>query len=243
MNRRYPWKINNFETNLFGRDFIAGDLHGEFEILEVVLSKLGFNYDIDRLFCVGDLIDRGPQSHRIVEFLNYDWFYSIAGNHEWMLYNCHADKKLSTSLWFPNGGDWWKHVSRTDKHDIVETVEENLSALITIETKDKCYGLVHALVYPFYCWSEFSQKIQNDQCLQQWALWERDFEALSGKTVAGVDMIFCGHTPIDQPLSFSNFFNIDTGCGHRASHWLTQPALTVVELSEELNFHRFATHI
>jgi len=241
MKRNYPWKVQKFKINSLGRDFVAGDIHGEFEVLEKALEQLNFDYEVDRLFCVGDLIDRGPQSARVAEFLYYKWFNSIAGNHEWMLYNCHDDKKFSHSLWYPNGGGWWDGITQAARDNIVGSVQSMLYALITVQTPAKQFGLVHALSCPYYSWPEFCQKIGHDQVLQQWALWERDYQAYAYKTVDGIDLIFCGHTPMNEVHRFSNFINIDTGCGHRSSHWLSQPALTIVELSESLTFYQFPT--
>ncbi len=241
MKSSYPWNVIHFEENEKGRDFIAGDIHGEFEVLENALKKIQFDYEADRLFCVGDLIDRGPQSARIAEFLYYKWFYSIAGNHEWMLYNCHDDIKYAHSLWYPNGGGWWETTTQAARDNIAGTVHSMLYALITVQTADKQFGLVHALSYPYYSWSEFCQKIGHDQVLQRWALWERDYQAFTNKTVDGIDLIFCGHTPMNEVYRFSNFINIDTGCGHRTSDWLSRPALTIVELSKSFQFYQFPT--
>ena len=243
MKNNYPWKVKDFETNNQGRDFVAGDIHGEFEILEKALLQLNFDCQIDRLFCVGDLIDRGPCSSRVIEFLNYHWFHSIAGNHEWMLYNSHDDKSARRTLWYPNGGGWWEGLSTEVRNEVVEIIHSKQHALITIQTANRKIGLVHALIHPYYSWPEFCQKIAVDQVLQQWALWERDYQAFSDKTVAGIDLIFCGHTPVNLAHNFSNFINIDTGCGHRTSHWLSAPALTIVDLSNTSEFYRFPTVI
>ena len=237
---RYPWKAAYFDLNNKGRDFVAGDIHGEFEFLQQSLSRLNFDYKIDRLFCVGDLIDRGLHSPRVSEFLAYNWFNSIAGNHEWMLYNSHDNNKLKMQLWYPNGGDWWKTISLVDQSNITSSIESQLYSSITINTKYRQVGLVHALTYPFYNWGQFCQKLEYDQIIQQWALWERDFEAFQHKIIADIDLILCGHTPVEKPFSFSNFINLDTGCGHHACHWLAEPALTIVELASELEFHRFS---
>ncbi len=238
---RYPWTITGFEFNAKGRDFVAGDIHGEFENLEHALEQLGFDQSQDRLFCVGDLVDRGPSSHRVTEFIKQDWFHSIAGNHEWMLVNCHAVEKLKREFWFPNGGGWWQELAQGMRSEIVSVIESQLYALITIESLAGKVGLVHALPYPYYSWSEFNNRVENDQIIQNWALWERDFEAFTDKRIADVDFIFCGHTPIDKPRAFSNITNIDTGCGHQISPWLTEPALTIVELAQLLQFYRFNT--
>ena len=45
-----------------GRDLVVGDVHGEFSTLEHALEALDFQPGKDRLFSVGDLIDRGPRS-------------------------------------------------------------------------------------------------------------------------------------------------------------------------------------
>ena len=242
MNWRYPWTVIEFALNTRGRDFISGDIHGEFENLEHALQQLGFDKSKDRLFCVGDLIDRGPSSQRVVEFVEQNWFYSIAGNHEWMLVNCHADEKLGNEFWIPNGGGWWKELTESTRTEIVSAIESDLYALITVESLAGKVGLVHALPYPYYSWPEFNSRIENDQIIQNWALWERDFEAFAGRNIAGVDLIFCGHTPIDKPHAFGNITNIDTGSGHQSSPWLAEPALTIVQLADPPQLHRFSSN-
>lgn len=241
MKSDYPWKTKYFDINRHGRDFIAGDIHGEFSVLEEALVQLNFDEQTDRLFCVGDLIDRGAHSSRIVEFHNFSWFHSIAGNHEWMLHNCHDDRYRRRSLWYPNGGGWWEAVPNASRDDIINCIHTKPHALITVKKVDGHVGLVHGLTYPFYSWAEFCQKISADRVLQQWALWQRDYQAFDDKTVTGIDLIFCGHTPVNEIHRFSNFINIDSGCGHATSHWLKQPALTLVELTRPLGYYRFPT--
>ena len=50
------------KANKVGRDFVVGDVHGMFDRVAQALTKVQFNPSRDRLFSVGDLIDRGPQS-------------------------------------------------------------------------------------------------------------------------------------------------------------------------------------
>ena len=49
-------------TNQSGRDLVVGDVHGCFRTLERALSELDFIPSRDRLFGVGDLVNRGPHS-------------------------------------------------------------------------------------------------------------------------------------------------------------------------------------
>ena len=72
-------------ANLQGRDFIVGDLHGHPDVLYRLMDHVGFDYDTDRLFSVGDLVDRGPNSAWALELLDAPWLYPVLGNHDAML--------------------------------------------------------------------------------------------------------------------------------------------------------------
>jgi Icc-related predicted phosphoesterase len=56
--------ILKLEENIIGNDNIVGDIHGELATFEKLLSTLNPN---DRLFIVGDLIDRGNNSLGVIE--------------------------------------------------------------------------------------------------------------------------------------------------------------------------------
>lgn len=51
-------------ANRRGRDIAVGDVHGHFQRLQQALDAVGFDPAIDRLFSVGDLVDRGPDSEQ-----------------------------------------------------------------------------------------------------------------------------------------------------------------------------------
>lgn len=53
--------LARFPKNEGGRDFVIGDLHGCLEEFRDLLQQLQFNRERDRMFSVGDLIDRGPE--------------------------------------------------------------------------------------------------------------------------------------------------------------------------------------
>ena len=72
-------------ANLQGRDFIVVDLHGHPDVLRRLMDHVGFDYDTDRLFSVGDLVDRGPNSAGALELLDAPWLYPVLGNHDAML--------------------------------------------------------------------------------------------------------------------------------------------------------------
>ena len=59
--------LERFERNESGRDLVVGDIHGMFPHLSALLAQLEFDESRDRLFSVGDLVDRGPASTEAVE--------------------------------------------------------------------------------------------------------------------------------------------------------------------------------
>jgi serine/threonine protein phosphatase 1 len=69
--------IARFAPNTRGRDFAVGDIHGAFRALQIALDAIGFDCAADRLFSVGDLVDRGPESARVTEWLDKPWFHAI----------------------------------------------------------------------------------------------------------------------------------------------------------------------
>ena len=52
-----------------GRDFIVGDVHREFDALEALLTEFGFERDADRLFALGDPLDRGARNADAIEWI------------------------------------------------------------------------------------------------------------------------------------------------------------------------------
>lgn len=99
------------EPNLEGRDFVVGDIHGCLDQLMAGLDYIGFN-DKDRLFSVGDLIDRGPKNLEVLRmFLDTQNFFFVEGNHEDMMKCSHGDRATADAdgtftMWLQNGGAW-----------------------------------------------------------------------------------------------------------------------------------------
>ena len=113
--------IKHFEANIEGRDFVIGDLHGSYEVFLNLLENLKFDGEKDRMFSVGDLIDRGPDSLNCLRLLREPWFHCVMSNHEQMMLEA-FDGGYMGQFWFRNGGNWglqffkdWTDQKR-DKH-------------------------------------------------------------------------------------------------------------------------------
>lgn len=74
--------VHHYGANRVGRDFVVGDLHGCLEPLTRLLAAVAFHPGRDRLFSVGDLVDRGPMSLKALALLQQPWFHAVMGNHE-----------------------------------------------------------------------------------------------------------------------------------------------------------------
>ena len=73
-------------ANTRGRDLAVGDIHGHFERLQECLEAVEFDPAVDRLFSVGDLVDRGPASPQALEWLAKPWFSRLAARvYPWLV--------------------------------------------------------------------------------------------------------------------------------------------------------------
>jgi serine/threonine protein phosphatase 1 len=224
-------RVQYFTSNKVGRDFCVGDIHGMFNMLETLLGKANFDKQKDRLFSVGDLIDRGPSSLRAVEFLAQPWFHAIRGNHEDMLITCQEDPqdRTTANMWIRNGGAWWLDTTEADRVAIYVSIKP-LPLAMEIETAHCRVGIVHADIPPSIEWEAFISQLEaQDLNAEQTALWSRTRAKLHkiAGDVPGIERIYCGHNIVDKPLKAGNVRYIDTGA--------YQPEvgrLTMIEISD-----------
>jgi predicted phosphodiesterase len=70
------------------RTLVIGDIHGCYEELQDLLERAGLSDD-DAVIALGDIVDRGPDSAKTLEFfLNRPEASSLMGNHERKHYRC-----------------------------------------------------------------------------------------------------------------------------------------------------------
>ncbi|WP_026701532.1 metallophosphoesterase family protein [Salibacterium aidingense] len=93
------------------RDIFISDIHGQFKTFTSLLTKLEYDPEQDRLFLLGDYIDRGPQSFQVIRYLLQlkelagDNITFLMGNHEdMMLHAFQQEDSTDISLWMQNGG-------------------------------------------------------------------------------------------------------------------------------------------
>ena len=228
--------VARFPRNGSGRDFVVGDIHGMFAHLRSLLDEVGFDPDTDRLFSVGDLVDRGPNSASALEWLEQPWFHACRGNHEQFAID--SVDPLQYDLWINyNGGEWWLDLDEAS-HERFREAFANLPLAMEVETASGTVGIVHADVPPLMAWSRFMELLQSrDRDAALYAIWSRNRVQSNGSRApvgGGVERVYCGHTPTRSTLQIDNVHYIDTGAVY-AYEGYTGARLTMVQIHPEEN--------
>jgi serine/threonine protein phosphatase 1 len=150
--------IKKLGKNNLGRDFVCGDIHGAYSCIMRFLQEIDFDFEKDRFFAVGDLIDRGPESLKCLKLLKEPWFFSVLGNHEIFMYEYYKMVNDDTTAdpmcyyWPRNGGMWGVDLINNDELNEVPELMKLVSELPTLISVDygdnKRFHIIHAEVKP-----------------------------------------------------------------------------------------------
>lgn len=188
--------------------YVISDIHGCFKTFIALLNKVKFNEN-DVLYILGDIIDRGPCSFEMFEWVKERYnknVFMILGNHEEMFNediriinkidkysNLKPDEKTKYFMDAFNalaitGGDHYgtirKLLETHSADDILEMYNffETLPLYYEINVNNKLWTLVHASC------TKPIEKTSKDTFI-----WDRDL-AYPGVGIKGKNIIF-GHTP------------------------------------------------
>jgi serine/threonine protein phosphatase 1 len=200
--------IQYFTKNTKGKDYFVGDIHGEISKLYHKLMEVDFDFGSDRLFSVGDLVDRGENSFACLGLVLEPWFSAVQGNHENSAI-CYSQGNMNTDTYRRNGGEWNINLPKETSKAISELLKD-LPFMMEIETEYGTIGVVHAEVA---CgdWNSCKDTIARKD-VQQVVQWNRDKITFKyEEIVTGIDYVVVGHTPLQRPVKLGNVFYIDTG--------------------------------
>ncbi|WP_042298979.1 metallophosphoesterase [Paraburkholderia kururiensis] len=205
-------QVERLPANVAGRDFIVGDIHGCTEALHELLCRVAFDTRFDRLFSVGDLIDRGPDSGGALTLLDCPWFHAVRGNHEEMLRTVVSDPSARHwEWWVANGGAWARGCDMTELRQVSDRLGELPLAIVVGDGAER-FNLMHA---EFFGTDAELDEGDFEPYVAMRMLWGRDL--VSGKSVPpreGLSLTYVGHTPVRSPFCAFSRHYIDTGAGH-----------------------------
>ncbi len=227
--------VQRYALNPGGRDLIVGDVHGHFSRLRATLDRLGFDSAAgDRLFCVGDLVDRGPESEQALAWLELPWFHPVQGNHERMALHYAAGQE-DEDEYATDGGGWNIRNTPARREEIARRLAR-MPIAIELETALGTVGIVHADC-PTPAWSDFTAALESDatsddarEVLIETAQWSRErCLGMCDDEVEGVRAVVVGHTTMTRWLRLGNVIHIDTGAwiGDTARDFLILDAATL----------------
>ncbi|MBE9034005.1 metallophosphoesterase family protein [aff. Roholtiella sp. LEGE 12411] len=201
------------------RRVVIGDVHGHYEGLMTLLEAIAPTSD-DQIYFLGDLIDRGPNSSQVVNFVKQNNYPCLLGNHEQMLLSILTNKSVSSprmQAWLYSGGQ--ATVASYNQATIPDEHLDWFKALPTyLDLGD--FWLTHAGVDPS---KSVAEQTADQLC------WIRDEFHSIEKPYFPDKQIIIGHTitftfPGVTPGKLAQgqgWLDIDTGAYHPKSGWLT----------------------
>lgn len=128
--------------------YICSDIHGQYGLFIKMIRGIKFS-DNDILYIDGDMIDRGPNSVKILQYvMQHDNIKCIMGNHELMMY-VHYRMRHKRDYWLYecNGGiktlKQFEKLPEKEQKEILNYIE-NMYLQIELEENGKAFVLSHS---------------------------------------------------------------------------------------------------
>lgn len=191
------------------RVFAIGDIHGCNQTFQKLVLEYIRPVKSDHLYCIGDYIDRGPDSKGVIDFilhLRKEGFqiHTLRGNHEQLMLDSVRSPKHYAN-WYDNGGDTTLRSFGVTGFEQMDPVYQDFFRRTRYFFLTPAYIFVHAGL----------SFIREDPFFDRDAmLWIRSFQYDAVK--AGGRMLVHGHTPQPMEIILRNtskeVINIDAGC-------------------------------
>lgn len=187
--------------------FVLGDCHGRVKALKEVLKKSKFDYDRDKLIVIGDIVDGGINTYKVIEeLLKIKNLIFIMGNHdEWFL--DHIKSGWSGEIWLSQGG---RNTLKSYKDKNIPVTHQDFL------NKAKYYHIEDDMLFVH---GGFNPKHPIEEQPKEVLVWDRmliDYAKV--EPIKGYKKIFIGHTTTQQysdclPVRFNNLIMTDCGAG------------------------------
>ncbi len=190
---------------------VIGDVHGEYDALMRLIKQL----PEDDICFVGDVIDRGPKSRQVIEYIIKNGHDCVQGNHEYMLYESPYSSSVR-EVWNAHGGPECRASYKHYEQNIDYHREWAVGLPLYIEYKD-CIddGGVYLVVSHTginYLWSQAKPYADPNSYFGYSTLWENDWEKIKTCEDASHFYNVFGHSPQKNgPCIAANYACIDGG--------------------------------
>lgn len=187
---------------------VIGDVHGCYKTLLELIKKLPKNEEI---VFTGDLIDRGPSSCDVVQYVIDNKHKCVLGNHEAMSFiprylECWAMNGATQTINSYNEN--YGTILKNEK--FLKHVEffKSLPVYIMFDEVKNSSGdsLVVSHSSIASVWDNKNKTIKKN--CEEIVIWDRDYQP---EKIDGIFNIF-GHTPLKEVKGFESSLFIDTGC-------------------------------
>lgn len=203
---------------------IIGDVHGCFDELIMLLTKLGYKIDgyhvthpqNRKVVFLGDLVDRGPKIVEVLKLLmnmvKDGVAYCVQGNHDNKLYRKLEGRNVLVKNGLEDSLEQLENESQEFKKEVKDFLKYLESHLIFDDynlvvchagIKEEYIGRTSKNVRSFTLYGETTHET-DEFGLPIRYLWAKDYK--------GKSLILYGHTPNLEPFRLNNTINIDTGC-------------------------------
>lgn len=194
--------------------YVMSDIHGNYTKFLKMLRLIKFSEE-DRLYILGDIIDRGSQPFHILSFiLKHNNIMLLKGNHEEMLIDF-FETNTGEQLWFYNGGyKTYEQFSGKEYREQKAISDYFKSRPDFVVLKDK-FILSHAGIYI----PENGDKYTIDELVENLGdnfLWNRTL--IDNERPYQHYIQICGHTPVqvidknaDKIINRDSVIYIDCG--------------------------------
>ncbi|MCM8529774.1 MAG: metallophosphoesterase [Lentisphaeraceae bacterium] len=198
------------------RTIFIGDIHGCYDEFITLLNKVEYDPNADRLISLGDLVHKGPDSAKVIDYMIDKQVDVIMGNHDWYFYRALKDENERYTE-----GDDILSKSAHSKDNILNWLE-TLPYYIEEANFIAVHGCLNPTEKKFYKTTPkkmmfgryfntkdktISSKIKGDE-KNDYIPWYKAYprEYLKGKYV-----IF-GHWAKKESIEYKSFRGLDTGC-------------------------------
>ncbi len=219
--------------------YAVSDIHGQYEVFLKGLSEIGFS-DGDFLWCLGDVIDRGPDGIKMLQYIKtHENMDLLIGNHEFMFLNS-VDRNgeaicngKDSFLWLDaNGGsvtfNGYKELPAKDRAELLEWMKHRY-VIRRIDVGGHAYCLTHSYYNPECENKRYFELSYDDVWNIAWlSIWRNDPFTHAQDIYPNYNYTFiCGHVPVQNiraiqgtnesgytltSFHHNNVVDIDGGC-------------------------------